>query len=433
MTKRRILAATGVVAFVAMAAAIVAVECPADSQVDMAWERDCLGLSFADYAKQQPEMWLPKSEYVVLSMAVVEESNAIWVGTTDGLTICRMDGTPVRRLLQKVRAQGDSEDLSEVVRRAHGTITTIVPMAGGKVWVKALRGSYLLDADGKVIEDCQSDKQTVEKLHDWIVKDTRIREFFPVSENKVYLPLAGSRVGEYEGGEWEFIGDLPVDGSVRKVHIIGAELYAAGRGGLLRVQDGKPMLRSDVHVEAAKITDDTWLCAGGSIWLISSKDVTRVSDYPESQGLGVCSPGKGDVALSCYDSSRILIFRSNDKAVLPVELPKGHRWRGFVCPPAMGGKRSNETKPTTSPAESTEDIFILTSNGIVRSDMIGATEIVKFPVAQMSPPWREALARGIPANCAFIRDGEMFIGTGIGLAKYNLASKRLEWVWRAGR
>jgi len=420
-------------AVLVVCAATVTMRSYADGQAEIAWEKDHLGVSFANDAQHLLEMWMPPSEYVVTAIAHMEPEGAIWVGTTDGLAICRQDGTPENRILRAAASRTEYADpgVGAIVTRAHSIITRIVPVAEGRVWVKALRGSYLLDRKGKVLEDCLSERQSVERLYGLITKDARVRESFPALGNKVYAPLAGSMVGEFDGGKWSYVGGLIADSSVRRVHVVGERVYAAGRRGLLRIPDGKFVIESNVLVEVVRIGDRQCFCVGGGLWFLDGEAVTRLSNYPEAQGLGVCSLGQGEFLVSCYDNDTVSLCSVRDRTVRAMVLPAGHRWRAFLRHPARNGDAvagSPASGRTTAPEGR---VFILTSRGVLVSDLSDVTEIVRFSVPAMASPWREALAYGVSANCAFIRQREMFIGTGIGLAKYNLDSKKMEWVWRA--
>ena len=428
--------ASATVGIVGLLAVLSALDCSSDDEAEAAWEVEKLGLALGDFLKQRPEMWLPGSEYTVTTMVPVPVRNEIWVGTTNGIRVCRRDGTVIRRVLQKDLPGNDRFSGRDYLRRrSHAAIVGIVPLKDESVWVRALSGSYRLGRDGTVLEDCRSDRRSVERQYGLIVRETRLQRFFPVLDDKVYLPLAGKQVGRYDGESWTFVRTLPADSAVRRIHLIGSVLHAAGRGGLINVSDGKHRVESGAHVEVCRLSRDRWLCVGGGVWLLDGNKTIRIDDYPEAAGLGACRPGVEIALWSCYDSSRISLVSGSSQGEVSIrhlELPEKHRWRGFVWAGSQqGGPGKIVSAGRRAPAlTGRSKLYILTSVGLAETDLQSVKEIIRIPVPKLQSPWRETLSYGVPVTAAIVQEREILLGTAIGMARYTLDARTLKWVWR---
>ena len=75
---------------------------------------------------------------------------------------------------------------------------------------------------------------------------------------------------------------------------------------------------------------------------------------------------------------------------------------------------------------------MLTSRGVVVSDLVEAKELLRIDIPEYEGAWRDLVSGGVAVTCGFARGRELFLGTMIGLARFDLDKGMMEWMWRAG-
>ncbi len=382
-----------------------------------------------------PRVWFDSSRYTVMCLLYVPGPNAVWCGTNDGIAICDSSGKLLKRALA---APGGTP--GEEARRLdwdallHGMVEDMIPLEDGSIWVRAVLGGYQMGADGRVLADWKSDTQVVESQHALIAREPRLQRYFPTVGQMVYLPLASGQIKGYDGAAWHVSGSLPEGVGVCRMHSIGGKLYAAGESGLVLTADGRHIIESAPGLRICSLSPESGLCVGSGVWLLEKGMARKISDrFMEGAGLGCLSVSPKVTFWSCYDYSELgLLERTPDDSVTLryIQLPQGHRYRGFVHPPALvaagGPEKAERVKETAG-------IWVLTSQGLVVSDMHKAEELLRIPIPKLEERWSVLVAYGVHAFAALRRDPWVLIGTGIGLARHDLRSKKTEWAWRVGK
>ena len=402
----------------------------ADGKEDARWEGEEVGIDFASWLEQTPQAYFPRSRFVVTTILPRPEQQQIWVGTTDGICICRSDGTFLQHILA-----GRSPDLREKDTfywgrmYVHGHVRAMIPLSDNSIWVRTLWGGFRMDSGGEMLQEYHSDKDVVERQYKVILREPALQRYFPTVDGKVYLPLAGRKIAEYDGQEWTLLSNpasslelLPY-----RLHVIGDYLYLVEPGGVRRVTDGKLLIESSGS-EIKRIRDDTWLCVGDGVWILEGEKPRRIQgtvSWP--QGVDLYKLASGDLVWSCYDSSLIYIVEVPKGQMRSLVLPEGHRFRGF-SKISQTGREHSISAQTGLPDQS--DVYVLTSQGVIWTDLRTCSELLNIKTPSVPYPWDLLTTYGIHVWTGLKQDQEILLGTSVGLARYELELHTLRWMWR---
>lgn len=405
------------------------------SREQISWEKEGLQWDAKGEMEVARLAFYPMMSQVVTCITRASETRRILVGTRDGILVLNEDARCVAHMgkCENVhRSRGSigasqNEDEAQVRLKAHSSILDILQVAPNTYWAKAEYGLWVLDGNGDVIKNYVSDREAIEKEHQFIASTPSAWQVYPYDGQKSYLSYGHIRaIGGYDGSAWEFrefVGGHKVEALGRRTPLqCGSRVLLTTQGPAIDCATEKPVAGIPARNtwQALDPVDNGFcLLFGESVWLVNDAKLTSLRGELRFERWNLGTHGLLSESHLYYGTPKYVAdisLNEGVRCVRMISLPEGYTFFRFNAI----GKR----------------VFLAGSPAVLELAEGKVKEVFVLPPppspAQKIEADATVMATCLATSMIVLRHEELLVGTSHGLFRHNLKTGQSKWLRAEG-